>query len=338
MNHNPNLVSLVDKFTGLSILVVGDVMLDRYYWGQAQRISPEAPVPVVHLQKRTSTPGGAANVAANLAKLGAQPTLAGLVGKDEAGRELAALLHELGVSSELLVNLPERPTTVKTRIIAQGQHIARLDEELTAPPGDPAIQSLTARLLTLLPTVAAVVFSDYAKGLLTPALLEVVISAARRLGKPVLVDPKGCDYVRYTGASLLTPNRKEAAQACGLDENGIGAVARAGRELLATLCIEGLLVTQGEDGMTLFLRDGQPVHLPTRARAVYDVTGAGDTVVATMGLALAAGAEWIEAAHLANAAAGLVVEKVGTTAVDKAALRQAVAEIELKIERLPPGS
>jgi D-beta-D-heptose 7-phosphate kinase/D-beta-D-heptose 1-phosphate adenosyltransferase len=316
----------VENFANVAALIVGDAMLDRYWWGQARRISPEAPVPVVQLQHCTQTAGGAANVAANVAGLGARATLVSVAGADEAGAELRRLLDAQGIETKHLVTLAGRPTTVKTRVVAQGHHIVRLDQEEAGPLNERHAAELAERIKAALPTADVLVFSDYAKGLLTPALLREVIPAARQLGKPVLVDPKGRDYRRYQGATLLTPNRKEAAQVCGLDEEEPDAVAQAGRKLLETLAVDALLITQGEDGMTLFRRDHAPQHLPTRARAVYDVTGAGDTVLATLAVALGVGNDLPAAAHLANVAAGLVVEQVGTTSISVAQLRQALAE------------
>ena len=320
-----DLLAWLERCAAVKPLVVGDVMLDRYWWGRAQRISPEAPVPVVLLQNSTTAAGGAANVAVNIAGLGARPQLVGLIGNDEAAAELLAVLAAQGVDAGACVTVEGRPTTVKTRIVAQGQHIARLDQEDTAAIDIAQAANVATQIIALLPQADVIIFSDYGKGFLTPELLQTVIAAARRLQIPVLVDPKGREYGRYAGATLLTPNRKEAAQAAGFDENEPDVATRAGRQLLETLAIDGLLITQGEDGMTLFRRNHAPEHLTARARAVYDVTGAGDTVIATLALALGAGADWLSAAHLANTAAGLVVEQVGTTAITLEHLQHALA-------------
>jgi D-beta-D-heptose 7-phosphate kinase/D-beta-D-heptose 1-phosphate adenosyltransferase len=323
-----DLLTLAKDLRGVKTLVVGDVMLDRYWWGRAQRISPEAPVPVVHLRETTLAAGGAANVAANLAGLGAKPFLVGLIGADEAGGSLRQLLEAQGVETSQLVTAENRPTTVKTRIVAQGQHVVRLDWEETAPLADLQAQEIAAQITRLLPAIDSVVISDYAKGLLTPTLLAEIIGAAQRAGRPVLVDPKGRDYRRYAGATLLTPNRAEAAQACGLDANDAQTVAQAGAQLLAGIDIGALLITQGENGMTLFRREQEPEHFPARARKVFDVTGAGDTVIATLALALGAGASLSRAAQMANIAGGLVVEQVGTTVLTNENLQRYLAEDE----------
>ncbi len=315
------LLKHLENFTGVTVLVVGDVMLDRYWWGQAHRISPEAPVPVVRLQQQTSAAGGAGNVAVNVAGLGAQPKLLGVIGEDEAGRELRTLLQAQGVDASHCLNLPTRPTTVKTRVVAQGQHIVRLDQEDTSPIDGTLAQELVAQVEMLLATVDVLVLSDYAKGILTPEVLAQVIPLAQQNGVPVLVDPKGRDYRRYDGATLLTPNRNEAMHASGIeDPPNPAAVEQAGQALLRQTKVAAILVTQGEDGMTLFQHQQEPTHLAARARAVYDVTGAGDTVIATLATALGAGAGLLDAAQIANIAAGLVVEQIGTTPITQAQL------------------
>lgn len=311
----------------VATLIIGDVMLDRYWWGRAQRISPEAPVPVVQLQSSTLAAGGAANVAANVAGLSATPYLVGLAADDQAGHELRTVLQTQGIATEHLIALPPRPTTVKTRIVAQGQHLVRLDQEETAPLTLAQADIVLAKIRALLPIVDVVILSDYAKGLLTPYLLTAVLNLAQEGSKPVLVDPKGRDYRRYAGATLITPNLKEALHACGYDETEPDAVHAAGRRLLREVPAEAVLITQGEAGMTLFRAAQEPVHLPTRARAVYEVTGAGDTVLATLAVCLGAGHDLVEAAHYANVAAGIVVEQVGTAAITLAQLKHALADL-----------
>jgi D-beta-D-heptose 7-phosphate kinase/D-beta-D-heptose 1-phosphate adenosyltransferase len=316
------LINVIDRFDGRSVLVIGDVMLDRYWWGTVSRISPEAPVPVVLHERSTLAAGGAANVAANIAGLSGRPSLVGLIGDDEGGRELPTVLDELGVSTDHLITFENRPTTVKTRIVAHSQHVVRLDKEDAGPISEENEEAITQRVLNLLPSVDVVVISDYAKGMLTPAILSVVISEARKSEIPVLVDPKGVDYVRYDGATLITPNRAEAIHASGVDGNDPRAVELAGERLLDLIDISACLITQGEEGMTLFLRGDAPFHLTAMAREVYDVTGAGDTVIAALGLAVSAGADLLTAASIANLAAGLAVEQVGTTVLSLELLRQ----------------
>lgn len=304
---------VVDSFQHITVLVVGDVMLDRYWWGSVSRISPEAPVPVVRLERSTLAAGGAANVAANVAGLSAKALLVGLIGDDDGGRELPQVLRDANVSPEHLLTFAGRPTTVKTRIVAHSQHVVRIDKEDEVVISERESQEVAGRVLGLLPNADVLVLSDYAKGLLSVALVRTLIDSARRLGKPVLVDPKGRDYKRYAGATLLTPNRMEAAHACGIDAGEEHAVQLSGMRLLSEMDVDSCLITQGEEGMTLFTRDLPPVSLAAMAREVYDVTGAGDTVIAALSLAIGAGADMLTASRLANLSAGLAVEQVGTT-------------------------
>jgi D-beta-D-heptose 7-phosphate kinase/D-beta-D-heptose 1-phosphate adenosyltransferase len=313
----------VDALAGHTVVILGDVMLDRYWWGNVGRLSPEAPVPVVEKQRSSAAPGGAANVAANVASLGGRPLLVGVVGADEAGRELRTDLGQRDIADEHLIVDAGRPTTVKTRIVAVSQHVVRVDEEDRRPVAPAVAARLADRTLALLAEAPTLVISDYAKGALSPELLQRVIRAARARHVRVVVDPKGHDYSRYAGATLICPNRSEALAAAHVGADEAEAVTRAGRRLLESGIAETVLVTLGEAGMLLFERDGRPTAIPALARAVYDVTGAGDTVIATVGLALAAGLALERAVRLANVAAGLAVEQVGTTAVTAAQLREA---------------
>jgi rfaE bifunctional protein kinase chain/domain len=316
---------LVHSFQGRRVLILGDLMLDRYWWGRVDRISPEAPVPVVRKQRSTIAPGGAANVACNIAALGGEPLLLGLVGADAAGQEFRTALSERGLNVDHLLVDGQRATTVKTRIIAHSQHVVRVDEENTQPLASSLRQQVLSCVGALLPSCDVVILSDYAKGFLVPELLREVIESARRSNRRTIVDPKGGDYSRYDGADVLTPNRMEAQIAAGFPPAHKDSSAAAAR-LLATLRVEAVLVTEGDEGMTLYERSGNPRHAPALARTVYDVTGAGDTVIATLSLALAAGAALWTAAQLANVAAGLAVEQIGTTAVTNLALCQALTE------------
>ncbi len=318
------MLRLVERFQTKKILVLGDVMVDQYWWGTVSRISPEAPVPVVHKQKSTIVPGGAANVASNVASLGGVPLLVGLVGDDLAAQHLRHALAGMGVSAQYLVSDNTRPTTIKTRVVAHAQHVVRVDDEDTTPIGPYLVRRVIDHLLTLLPEADLVIVSDYAKGLLTKGLLEPVMIAARECGRPVVIDPKGNNYSRYNGADLVCPNRLEALGASGLDPSTDMQVV--GEHLLRKLAIAAMLITLGEAGMLLLEGNQQAVHIPAVARTVYDVTGAGDTVLASIGLALAAGAELRAAVWLANIAAGLAVEHVGTTAVTSSQLMQALCD------------
>jgi D-beta-D-heptose 7-phosphate kinase/D-beta-D-heptose 1-phosphate adenosyltransferase len=308
-------MSILDNFANVKVLVVGDIMLDRYWWGSVKRISPEAPVPVVELQKSTFAPGGAANVAANIAGLGATAHLVGVIGTDHDADTLVDLLGKVNVSADSLVRVANRPTSVKTRVIAHSQQVVRVDQETTAEFSDEDHESIWKSIAAVLPQINAVIVSDYAKGLLSPSLLWRLIDTARSHGKMVLIDPKGKNYSRYAGASLITPNRREAAEACNLNEDMPDLVPIAGNQLLNELDLAMTLITQGEDGMTLFQKGKEPLHLSTAAKETYDVTGAGDTVIACLGVALGAGLDFVAAARVANLAAGLVVEQVGTTAI-----------------------
>jgi rfaE bifunctional protein kinase chain/domain len=319
-----DMLLLAERFQMKKILVLGDIMLDQYWWGTVSRISPEAPVPVVHKQKSTIVPGGAANVAANVASLGGVPLLVGLVGNDIAARNLCAALANLGVSSEYLVSDDTRPTTVKTRVVAHGQHVVRVDDEDARPITPALADHVVSHVLAILPTVDLLIVSDYAKGLLTKELLDHVIVAARARGRRVVVDPKGGNYARYNGATLVCPNRLEALEASGLDPTT--DMRLVGQHLLSQLAIAAVLITLGESGMLLLEPHDPAVHISAVARTVYDVTGAGDTVMASMGLALAAGAELRAAAWLANIAAGLAVEQIGTTAVTYTQLIQTLQD------------
>ena len=304
-----------DKFAKTNILVIGDVMLDRYWWGSVGRISPEAPVPVVRLDKTTLSAGGAANVAVNISGLGARPDLIGIVGVDGEAEALKQILTSRGVDPSELLGIEYRPTTVKTRVIAHNQQVVRIDQEPDIRIEMEIEERLKERIKTLIPAADAIVLSDYSKGVLTDRLLSSTIGFARSEGKPVLVDPKGKDYTKYAGAALITPNRREAAEACNLSETSSDVVATAGKRLLEELDIDAVLITQGEEGMTLFRRETAPTHFPAAARKVYDVTGAGDTVIAALATAVGAGSNLDAAIRVANAAAGLAVEQVGTTAV-----------------------
>jgi D-beta-D-heptose 7-phosphate kinase/D-beta-D-heptose 1-phosphate adenosyltransferase len=300
-----------------NVLVIGDVMLDRYWWGSVERISPEAPVPIVTLERMSLVAGGAANVAANIAGLGAKPFLFGITGDDDEARMLPDVLAQCGLDEHFLTAIADRRTTIKTRIVAHQQHVVRIDNETSSPITDADAASVLSKVVDHLPNVGAVVISDYAKGLLTDHLLGSLIEKTREIGAMVLVDPKGRDFNRYRGASVLTPNKREAADACRIDPNGKDVVYRAGEMLLGELDLDALLITEGEHGMTLFCRGGDVTHFDSLAREVFDVTGAGDTVIATFAAAAAAGQSFLEAAKLANVAAGLVVGSVGTTSITR---------------------
>ena len=298
---------MIDRraLAGVRILVVGDVMLDRYWFGDVSRISPEAPVPVVKVTYSEERLGGAANVARNIVALGAQATLLSVVGKDEAGQALKRKLAEEPIDARLHDDAAIS-TTVKLRVIGRQQQLLRIDFEES--PGHEVLAAKLEEFIERVPQCDAVILSDYGKGGLTH--VGRMIAAARQTGKPVLVDPKGDDYSRYRGASMITPNRAEFREVVGSWKTEQEFTAKAER-LLAELQLQALLVTRSEEGMTLFGPQGRH-HVPTQAREVFDVSGAGDTVIATLATALAAGADYQEAVELANRAAGIVVGKLGT--------------------------
>lgn len=316
-------MQILEKFSRLNILVIGDVILDRYWWGDVSRISPEAPVPVVRLQNTTLAAGGAANVAANIAGLGATPILVGIVGNDDGAQQFPDVLSGANVSADHLVRDAARPTTVKTRVIAHSHHVVRVDQEHADGISAETERAIIEKLRAEIARADAIAVSDYAKGMLTDRVLAELFRMAGESGKPVLVDPKGKDYLKYKGAALLTPNRREAAEACNFEDQG-DVVDRAGARLMSELGLDALLVTEGEEGMTLFRKSQASIRMAAEAREVYDVTGAGDTVIATLAVAIGAGADVETAARLANIAAGLVVEQVGTTAVTLSGLAAAL--------------
>ncbi|AXW85848.1 bifunctional heptose 7-phosphate kinase/heptose 1-phosphate adenyltransferase [Lonsdalea britannica] len=310
-------VTLPD-FRQAGVLVVGDVMLDRYWYGPTSRISPEAPVPVVKVDTIEERPGGAANVAMNIAALGAGSRLVGLTGIDDAARALNAKLNEVNVQCDF-VSVPTHPTITKLRVLSRNQQLIRLDFEEGFDNVDP--EPMIERIQQALPKIGALVLSDYAKGALVH--VQSMIQTAKAAGVPVLIDPKGTDFARYRGATLLTPNLSEFEAVAGRCRDEDDLVAR-GMQLMADLDLSALLVTRSEQGMTLLQPGKTPLHLPTQAQEVYDVTGAGDTVIGVLAAALAAGNPIEEACFLANAAAGVVVGKLGTSTVTPIELENAI--------------
>jgi rfaE bifunctional protein kinase chain/domain len=299
---------LVPRFRGRRLVVFGDLMLDRYLWGRVERISPEAPVPVVSIDRESFSLGGAANVAHNLASLGAAPRLVGPVGDDAAGRALADDLAARGVDVSGLVVDRARRTTVKTRVIAHQQQVVRTDEEDLHDVAGTAAQALDEAL----EGAEGVIVSDYGKGAITAAGLARLLAAAKARRVPVSVDPKETHFFSYGGAAVLTPNVHEAGRSFGRTLRDEATLLAAGQGLRERLDADAMLITRGAEGMSLFERGGRVTHLPTVAREVFDVTGAGDTVVGVYALALAGGAEPPLAAFLANHAAGLVIRHAGT--------------------------
>lgn len=306
------------EFHRAGVLVVGDVMLDRYWYGPTSRISPEAPVPVVKVNTIEERPGGAANVAMNIASLGAHSQLIGLTGADDAARALSERLSEVNVSCDFLA-VPTHPTITKLRVLSRNQQLIRLDFEEGFEGID--LQPMLEKIKQALPQTGALVLSDYAKGALKD--VRSMIALAKEAGVPVLIDPKGSDFEPYRGATLLTPNLSEFEAVVGLCKNEDQLVEK-GMQLIADFELSALLVTRSEQGMTLLQPGKAPLHLPTQAQEVYDVTGAGDTVIGVLATVLAAGSSLEDACFLANAAAGVVVAKLGTSTVSSIELENAV--------------
>jgi D-beta-D-heptose 7-phosphate kinase/D-beta-D-heptose 1-phosphate adenosyltransferase len=303
---------LLQRMAGRRVLVLGDVMLDEFIWGRVARISPEAPVPVVEVTRESFHLGGAANVAAGVRALGGRAVLAGVVGADDAGRHVDVALAAAGIETALAVAGDGRPTTRKTRIIAQHQQVVRADRECDDDLDDATRQRLVDNVRRALPGCGALIVSDYQKGVVGPQVMKAVLALARRRRVPVLVDPKVRHFALYRRVALVTPNQLEAEQATGVRVRGDADLAAAGARILATLRCDAALITRGEHGMSLFEPGRRPAHVAAAAREVFDVTGAGDTVIATLGLAYAAGIGLRSAAVLANHAAGVVVGKLGT--------------------------
>jgi len=314
------------RFSGRRVLILGDVMLDEYMWGTVSRISPEAPVPVVAVRSESVKVGGAGNVATNVAALGGQASLIGLVGNDAAAERLSHELELAGVKGDGLVEIASRPTTIKSRVVAGSQHVVRFDRESDAPVSRTIRGRVVAAVRERLPDADILLISDYAKGLVSPGLVREVLALAAKHHRMVAVDPKVQHLPLFKRVTVVAPNHHEAAAAAHLAVRSEADLLRVGRLLLRRLHAGGVLITRGEQGMSLF-ETGQPVvHIPTTAREVYDVTGAGDTVMGALSLALAAGASLREAAVIANCAAGVVVGKRGTATVTRAELERALRE------------
>jgi D-beta-D-heptose 7-phosphate kinase/D-beta-D-heptose 1-phosphate adenosyltransferase len=309
-----NANEVVARMRNRFVVVLGDVMLDEFVWGAVTRISPEAPVPVVDIQRESVHLGGAANVVANLLALDARASVIGVVGADRAGENLCRELKEAGAfkAEHMLILDANRPTTIKTRIIAHSQLVVRADRERRTPVAAETEDRIIAALKSLIEEADALVISDYDKGAVTPRILAEVLPLAKDRGVPVLIDPKIRNFDAYRPATLVTPNHHEALRLTNTEEDTDAGLEQAARMIRARLDCDAVLITRGERGMMLLESDDVAVHVKTMAREVYDVTGAGDTVIATLAATLAAGATVLEAAMLANHAAGIVVGKVGT--------------------------
>ncbi len=319
LTKNNKLLKIIGQFKGKKILIVGDVMLDSAVWGKVERISPEAPVPVVHVQRETYTAGGAANVANNITALGGQAVLIGLIGADRNGEIFRKVLKDKSIKPDYLLADHQRPTIRKNRIMAIPQHqLLRIDEEDVKPLGQALEKKILEQIRSVLPKSEVVVISDYAKGVISLPIAQQLIAWARQKKIPVIIDPKPFHKDYYRGATVIKPNKKEALEMSGTDKT-----MEAGRQLQQELG-SSIVLTQGEDGVAIFEPGQKPVSIKTKAREIFDVSGAGDTVVATLSLALSGNARLREAAEIANYAAGVVVGKVGTATLDTTELKQAI--------------
>ncbi len=324
MSAPADLAAQLDRLPAARVLVVGDVMLDRFIYGQVSRISPEGPIPILQIEREATMLGGAGNVLRNITALGAQASLVAVVGDDDGGRRVAALIAQSGAADGRLVTVPGRATTLKDRFIAAGQQLLRSDREDPAALPAKSQADILAAVQALLPQSGALILSDYGKGVLTPESIAALIAAARAAGCAVVADPKGRDFARYRGADVITPNRRELEEASGLPVRDDAEAAAAAQAVIDQAGVTAVLATRGAAGMSLVSADAPPEHLSAEAQEVFDVSGAGDTVAAVLAAALAAGIGRLAAARLANQAAGIVVRKVGTAVVHGSELRQAL--------------
>jgi len=315
-----NLASLkrtVSKFNKAKILVIGDLMLDEYIWGKVSRISPEAPVPVVCVNRESFMPGGASNAAANIAALGGKAVLAGVIGRDIRAGILKDELKSRGIDTSSMVVDDSRPTILKTRVIAHHQQVVRIDKEKVEPISSKISSKLIECIKRKIDKVDSLLIEDYGKGVITPRLLSEIISMAKKKKKTITIDPKEEHFSLYKGVTAITPNQQETSYAVGFPIKDEEALRKAGSKLLKKLDCRFVLVTRGEHGMSLFEKKEKPIHIPTLAQDVFDVSGAGDTVISAFTLALSCNAKPIEAAHIANCAAGIVVGTLGTAVVTR---------------------
>ena len=299
------------------MLVLGDLILDQFIWGKVERISPEAPVPVVRMDRESFMPGGASNVANNIAALGGKVDIAGIIGNDERGAILKSELDQRGIGTNGIIRDKTRPTISKTRVIAHKQQVVRIDKETSLPVNKRLIGKLANIVKNKLDNVDILIIEDYGKGTITSELLKIIIPLAKKKRKIIAVDPKEDHFSLYKGVDVITPNHKEASIASGVAIVNKKTLDEAGKLLLKKLKCSTILITLGEKGMSVFKEGAKPVHIPTLAQEVFDVSGAGDTVVGVFSLSLASGATSVQAAHIANVAAGIVVGKIGIAIVDQ---------------------
>lgn len=338
MQSSRPLTPILERFSSVNLAVVGDLMLDRYIWGKATRISQEAPVPVVLVQKETTVAGGAANVVRNIMSLGAKAIAFGVLGNDENGRRLQELFNEGCCDTTGIITTSERPTTVKTRVLASSQQVVRIDQEVTKPLPESIVSEILTYLTHKIESghIQALILEDYAKGFLTPPTAQTIVTLCRKHNIPVALDPHPSNPLNTKGLYLMTPNRSEAfslakipyASSQGVPASKDLPLIKVAKRIQENWEVENLLITLGKDGMALFRGDEAPIHIPTHAREVFDVSGAGDTVMATFMVAMRAGASLNEAMQISNEAAGIVVGKVGTCPVPLDELTKKIAQKE----------
>jgi rfaE bifunctional protein kinase chain/domain len=316
----------IDTFKDVNALVIGDLMIDEYLWGKVDRISPEAPVPVVCVHNESHTLGGAGNVINNLTAMGARVRAVGTAGTGKAGRMIFEKLNELGIRTDGLVSEPQRPTTLKTRVIASNQQVLRIDKEIKKEITRDTFEQLLKNIEKNMAKTDLVILSDYDKGLITAELVRATVTLARKHDIITLADPKSLNFSKYADVNVLTPNQKEASLAANVDIHTIQDLEEAGNKIMDQIRLDKLLITCGKDGMMLFEKGEKSVHIESRARQVFDVSGAGDTVISILGLGLASGAGFLQSARIANAAAGIVVGKVGTATASIEELKQVLGQ------------
>ncbi len=317
----------IDRFPQTRVVVIGDIIMDEYIWGDVSRISPEAPVPVVEVKRQTKTLGGAANVIHNMATLGAEPLLCGVIGEDRTGRRILNKVDQMGLKTDGMVVEPGRPTSIKTRIVAHNQQVVRFDRESKKNIGSESIEKILDFITKNLETIDAIVVTDYGKGVISAPLMKGLRDLVRPASEGsiiIAVDPKTGNFEYYHEVDVITPNHHEAGSYCGFEIIDEETLMKAGEKMLDELNCRSVLITQGRDGVTLFEHGGETTHIPTVAKKVFDVTGAGDTVIGTFSLGLASGLDLKSSAVLSNFAAGIVVGEVGTSTVSAEELKMAV--------------
>ncbi|MBW2544215.1 MAG: D-glycero-beta-D-manno-heptose-7-phosphate kinase [Deltaproteobacteria bacterium] len=317
-------LEIISRFHDSKVLVVGDIMVDQFIWGKVSRISPEAPVPVVKVTSESLLLGGCANVLNNVFSMGGKVAVSGIVGSDNMGRWLTGKLKEMGIDTAGVIVEHERPTIVKTRVIAHSQQVVRFDREDKSPVARDSLRGIMEYIESTKDDLGAVIISDYNKGVFSEELIRGIREITSQSGIVLCVDPKQSDFSLYRGCDLLTPNHQETERALGVELENSDAITKGGKALIREFGFKGLLITRGEEGMSLFENNGEITHIPTVAREVFDVTGAGDTVIGVFALCVAAGATFKEASVLANHAAGIAVGKVGTAPVYQDELKRAL--------------